>query len=239
MNNFVELEEFPGYFINQDGVVIGMKGHVLKQSPNVDGYPVVYMRKDGKNCCVRVHRQLAKAFIPNPDNFPVVNHIDGDKTNYRLDNLEWTTIQGNVTHAIDVLNIDKKGAALITEELVHLICQDLEKGMKQKDIYNKYEVSQSIVSRIRTGKTWPEISTLYNIDVRTQRLKTEIIIEICHRLNSGETNTEVVRNIDDSEVTLSTVSKISNFKTYGNITENILKSKEERSSTRAKARTLK
>ena len=239
MNNFVELEEFPGYYINRDGVVIGMKGHPLTHSPNVDGYPVVYMRRDGKNCCVRVHRQLAKTFIPNPYDLPVVNHIDGDKTNHKLENLEWTTVQGNVTHAIDVLGIDKKGAALITEELVHLICKDLEKGVKQKDIYSKFGVSQSIVSRIRTGKTWPEIGALYNINARTRRLRLDTILEICDQLNIGRTNIEIVRGIDDPEVTLSTISKISNFKSYEDITKYILKSKDERSSTRAKARTLK
>ena len=239
MNNFVELEEFPGYFINRKGVVIGPKGHPLTHSPNVDGYPVVYMRREGKNCCVRVHRQLAKTFIPNPDDLPVVNHIDGDKTNHKLDNLEWTTVQGNVIHAIDVLGIDTKCAALISKELVHTICQDLENGIKQKDIYNKYGVSQSIVSRIRTGKTWPDISAQYNINARTRRLKVDTILEICRQLNSGKTNTEIVQNIDDTEVTPSTVSKISNFKTYEDITANILRSKEERSSTRAKARSLK
>ena len=67
----------------------------------------------------------------------------------------------------------------------------------------------------------------------------DTILEICRQLNSGKTNTEIVQNIDDTEVTPSTVSKISNFKTYEDITANILRSKEERSSTRAKARSLK
>lgn len=67
----------------------------------------------------------------------------------------------------------------------------------------------------------------------------DTILEICRQLNSGKTNTEIVQNIDDTEVTPSTVSKISNFKTYEDITANILRGKEERSSTRAKARSLK
>ena len=53
----------------------------------------------------------------------------------------------------------------------------------------------------------------------------DTILEICRQLNSGKTNTEIVQNIDDTEVTPSTVSKISNFKTYEDITANILKRK--------------
>lgn len=231
MEEFVELKEFPGYLINRDGTIIGRKGHPLTQRPNVDGYPVVCIRKEGKRCCVRVHRQLAKTFLPNPDNLPVVNHIDGVKSNNNLENLEWTTVQGNVTHAINVLGIDKKGAAVITPELVHLICKDLEAGKKQKEIYSKYNVSQSVVNRIRNGKTWPEISSLYNMNVRDTRLKVQTVIDICKCLNAGMKNSDVVKAINDPEVTMYTVSKISNFKTYAHITQNILLSKEERSST--------
>lgn len=77
MSEFVDVEGFPGYSISKEGVVLGVKGTPLAQSLNVDGYPVVYMRQNGKNCCKRVHRLLATAFIPNPNNYPVVNHKDG------------------------------------------------------------------------------------------------------------------------------------------------------------------
>lgn len=62
------------------------------------GYPVVALRKDGKSTTIAVHRLVAMAFISNPMNLPQVNHIDEDKTNNNVDNLEWCTAYHNVHH---------------------------------------------------------------------------------------------------------------------------------------------
>jgi hypothetical protein len=59
------------------------------------GYPSVIFMKNGKKQHKRVHRILAEVFIPNPLNLPCVNHIDGDRTNYSLSNLEWVTQKQN------------------------------------------------------------------------------------------------------------------------------------------------
>ena len=66
---------------------------------NYNGYYVVEMRKDKKKITRLLHRLIAKAFIPNPENKPYINHKDGNKLNYSLENLEWVTSAENTRHA--------------------------------------------------------------------------------------------------------------------------------------------
>ena len=83
---------------------------ILRLNP-VNGYLAHVTKIGGRQgvCkCLKIHQLVAKAFKENPNNYPVVNHIDGDKFNNCEDNLEWVTISGNVQHAfreglIDVL----------------------------------------------------------------------------------------------------------------------------------------
>jgi hypothetical protein len=66
-------------------------GKLLKTGNDVRGYQQVSLSKNGKATVRRVHRLVAETFIPNPEEKPQVNHIDGYKTNNTVDNLEWTT----------------------------------------------------------------------------------------------------------------------------------------------------
>lgn len=71
------------------------KGMILKQTPDVDGYLRVGVICEGRSKNFGVHRLVAQAFIPNPENLPCVNHKDYDKTNNSVDNLEWCTVEYN------------------------------------------------------------------------------------------------------------------------------------------------
>jgi hypothetical protein len=89
--------------ISEDGTITRQDGYVYSHSRDRYGYARVYLTDvtTGKRKGEFVHRLLAKAFIPNPDNKPCVNHINGDKTDNSLSNLEWNTHKQNTRHAIN------------------------------------------------------------------------------------------------------------------------------------------
>lgn len=78
-----------------------LKTHKNKRNGYI--YIAVY---NGKYKLFRVHKLVAQLFIANPENKPFVNHIDGNKENNKIENLEWCTQKENVKHAIEVLKVD-------------------------------------------------------------------------------------------------------------------------------------
>lgn len=80
-----------------------VEGVTLIQEQSNRGYKRVTLSKNGKVEKLSIHRLVAKAFIPNPDNKPHINHIDGDKKNNILSNLEWCTQSENMLHSSKVL----------------------------------------------------------------------------------------------------------------------------------------
>ena len=90
------------YYVSSDGRVLGANG-LLKPVRGKDGYLRCNIAQDGKFRLWLVHRLVAEAFIPNPDSKAEVNHIDGDKANNNVSNLEWVTREENIRHAHKVL----------------------------------------------------------------------------------------------------------------------------------------
>lgn len=98
ISNLGNVKSLDRYIINKNGDKQYFPGKYLTQGIS-DNYLKVTLSKNNKQRTFRVHILVARAFIPNPENKPEVNHIDGNKKNNKVNNLEWNTRSENELHA--------------------------------------------------------------------------------------------------------------------------------------------
>lgn len=152
------------YWITKSGKVVSTAFGRLKLLKPSTGAGVVYpFHSLGNGVNLYLHRILAQMFIPNPKGLPYINHIDGNKFNYKLENLEWCTASENTIHALkNGLRRQARGTdypqARFTEKDVKDIKQRLSNGERVKDISELYEVTHSLVSAIKNGRSWSHVA---------------------------------------------------------------------------------
>lgn len=127
---------------------------LLKTAILEDGYAKVAINRSGKIKKRSIHRLMALAFIPNPDNLPEVNHINTIKNDNRLENFEWITKLGNMQHANMMGRIKKYTHHKITEDTAREIKIKLRDGTSVKEIVNYYNMPVSTVYGIKYNKRW-------------------------------------------------------------------------------------
>lgn len=143
------INNFPMYFINTKGDVLSLRSTTpkyMKPHLNNTGYYQV-MLFDGEKVVPKcLHKLLAEAFIPNPNNLPYVNHIDGNKQNNALYNLEWCTASYNVKHAYDTGLLKSTKALKVVCVETNAEYESINKASIQTGI------SQSSISAVCKGK---------------------------------------------------------------------------------------
>lgn len=144
IENAKQIDGYERYLVTRDGKIYDTKyNKYLSTWIDTVGYRQCYLRgEDGKKHSKRIHRLIAKAFVPNPNNYPQVNHKDGNKLNNELSNLEWVTNAQNTQHGYDndlyhskhrchEINVYKKtGEFLKTFKSIRSMCEELKVNRK-------------------------------------------------------------------------------------------------------------
>ena len=156
---YKDIEGYAGlYQISNHGNVKSLnkrKGRMLKNTKDHFGYLRVNLYKDFKYKIHKVHRLVAQAFIPNPNNLTEINHKDEDKTNNKVDNLEWCTPKYNVNFGTAIQrrveNRDYK--ALATKLCKQVLCVETGKIYPSTmEVQRQFGFNNSGVSAVCLGK---------------------------------------------------------------------------------------
>lgn len=133
------IQGFIGYYVSKNGKVWSEKRNQwLKASVSNCGYLTVGLKVGGKTYRKYVHRLVADAWIPNPHNLPQVNHIDEDKTNNSVENLEWCSAKYNSNYGTRNKRIRKPVINLTTGERFDSTC----------DAAKSVGISESLISEV-------------------------------------------------------------------------------------------
>jgi DNA-binding transcriptional regulator YiaG len=153
------ITEFPQYLIDNSGNVFSMKRKkLLKKQISGNGYPIIYLYDGEKPNRRYIHRLVAEAFIPNPENKATVNHKDGNKQNNHWTNLEWNSYSENNKHAYD---IGTKKPVKHTDETKNAISS-------KKRHLNDLQI-RIIRKLIIFGMNYTQIGRMFNASRRTVR----------------------------------------------------------------------
>lgn len=170
------IENFPNYLISNRGnikIVKTLENRILFTKD--DGYVSCPLTSNGKNYYKYVHRLVAEAFVPNPNNKGQVNHKNGIKNDNSVENLEWVTPAENIRHAIDtgLLKYKKKeesikkskhskgedvnGSKLNAEKVIEIRVLWKSGDYKKVQLAKMFNVNESTIRDVITRRQWKHI----------------------------------------------------------------------------------
>lgn len=159
IEDYKKLREYPMYRIYNTGKIYSeYYKKFIHQHDDNSGYLQVTLRGLHGRKTVKTHILVAKAFIPNPNNLPEVNHKDCNKYNNKITNLEWVSKHENMLHASLHSYRNRESLSPLTQDCVKLIPLLLECGFSIKLIANLYKVGHITIRNIIQKKTWKHLN---------------------------------------------------------------------------------
>ena len=156
------IKEAPGYLVSREGGIFSAKtSTIIQLKTRIDryGYELVTLWVGGP-ITRKVHRLVAIAYLENPLNLPTVNHIDGNKLNNHVTNLEWLSMMDNHRHgfATGLQKIgSSKSVSKLTDADIPRIRELIKQGMGNTEIGKLFGVSCGCIYSIKIGHSWSHI----------------------------------------------------------------------------------
>jgi hypothetical protein len=217
------------YIPNSKNYYVDVMGNVysqyrkLNQNNQHTGYKTVTIRyKDGTVKSEYVHRLVAKAFLANPNNLPVVNHKNLDKADNRVENLEWCSYKENSKHTWEnnANRLDDGTAywAKYTKQQIVRVCEMLSDGRRNIEIEKETKVSKSDVFMIRSRRNWTHISKdyIFREKSRQRKVSEQTIRWVCLKIVEGKSNLEIAELLNN-KLTRQDICKIKTGMLYSDI----------------------
>lgn len=224
------LKSWPNYGVTQCGIPyrwdterkMALQLHGGR-ADGTDRYIAFRGSHNGIPSHIYLHKAIAECWLENDD--PTcktqVNHINGDKRDYRIDNLEWVTPSQNQQHALTT-DLKQKGEDLYNAQLiddeVHLACQWLMDGVMVIDVARRLNVSKDIISKLKSGDTYFHIRCLYDIPItRSDDLSESTVRWVCERILEGFSDKKIAELSRNDNVKVIGIKRIRNKTRYTSI----------------------
>lgn len=225
----IKTTGFMPYLITEDGEVYSdwgrNKGHKMSIYQSSSGYAKCTLQTTKRESCpVLMHRLMAEAFIPNPDNKPHVNHINSDRMDYSLPNLEWCTVSENIQHGLKYGNIPtghECSFATMTEEQVLTAYGRMLEGQRTIDIARDMDIDRRVLVNLKAKKCYLNlIGHLPDIKRRhmNKPLAKETVLWVANRVSEGLSPKQVSDLSKNKLVTPHMVSRIKRRECFASLT---------------------
>lgn len=203
-NSFKPIKNYEDYLVNENGEIYSkLSNKLLKPRKDKDGYLMFNLYNNKKCKTIKLHRLVAMTYIPNPENLPQINHINGVKTDNRVENLEWCTASQNTKHAYDLgLNENGREAARKNGKKV---------GKIYGKIYGKINIKRATEATIR--HLTPELKELFD-DLFINKLKNK---DIAKKYNLSQPYVSQIKNKQKLQTAISEYQKSNLFDIWDNI----------------------
>ena len=162
MEEFRDIKGFENYQVSNLGRIYSKKRRACLRVKKLvgRGYYQVRLSKDGKYCYKNLHRLIAETFLPNPDNLRIVNHINGNKLDNRLSNLEWADDCGQ-QHEACLLGLKPTTKHVLTESEIVEVYKMYSLGTSVKEIAELFDTRIQQICKLVKGQRHQKLFRQY------------------------------------------------------------------------------